>query len=100
MYYVSYIVAAQSRGHILAVWRMPHATKVVIFEMELVGVGGKVMTNLVNDLRRVKNKLLLLIKGSPFPCNGQQGKNLYRAACKKWATGLSFLSHNMRMNTS
>lgn len=50
MYYVSYIVATQSRGHILVVWRMPHATKVVIFEVELVRVGGKVMTNLVNDL--------------------------------------------------
>ena len=50
MYYVSYVVAAQSRGHILAVWRVPHVTKVVIFEVELVGVGGNVMTNLVNDL--------------------------------------------------
>ena len=50
MYYVSYVVATQSRGHILAVWRAPHVTKVVIFEMELVGVGGNVMTNLVNDL--------------------------------------------------
>lgn len=50
MYYVSYVVATQSRGHILAVWRAPHVTKVVIFEVELVGVGGNVMTNLVNDL--------------------------------------------------
>ena len=46
---MSQIVVTQSRGSILALWPIPHTTKVVIFGVELVEVGGKIMTNHVND---------------------------------------------------
>lgn len=46
---MSQIVVTQSRGSILAVCPIPHAMKVVIFGVELVDVGGKIMTNQVND---------------------------------------------------